>query len=1059
MEGAASGRLSPKGDPSQPATLRGPPHPEPRAEYPEPDCLSLKSHISKIEPPDLRDGPGPSDTDSRAEYPEPDCRSVKSHISKIEPPDLRDGPGPSDTEGERSGFCEEQLSSCALCRGVLKDPVSFSPGHWFCRHCSSSYWDQAGSPGDPLHPQCGERTRAGPQTDSQSRAAADAGLQQLLEEHQISLRSRCERVTEGTDATGSGTLLNQIYTELYITEGPSEEVQTQHEVRQLEASRSLQDAPIRCHDIFRASAEQPGAIRVVLTSGVAGVGKTFSVLKFTLDWAQGLENQDVGLVALLSFRELNLLRGGRLSLLGLLAAFHPTLQALGAEQLAACRLVLIFDGLDESRLDLDFSSSPVLTDPTQSSPLSWLLASLIRGDLLPSALVWITSRPAAANRIPPAWVDRLTEVRGFSDPQKEEYFSRRFRDQELSSRMVSHIRSSRSLHTMCAVPVFCWISASVLEHLLGSRQTEELPSTMTQLYAHFLLVQTHRKRNKYPDAQQASPGQLAPADRDLLLRLGRLAFQHLETGSIMFYQDDLERCGLEVSEALLYSGVCTEIFRKENVIFQRAIYSFVHLSVQEFLAALYLLHCYSQRDLEGLRRFLGDDYSYSSLDDFLKRAMVKSCESPNGHLDLLVRFLHGLSLDSNQRLLAGLLGPNHSSPETIQRIKNNLKEISVYDISPDRSINVFHCLMEIRDLSVFQEIQEFLKSKNRSEKKLSEMQCSALAFMLQMSDEVLDELDLEHYNTTKEGKHRLIPAVRNCKKARLAGCELSEHHCEVVASALKSNPSHLIDLDLSQNVLEDSGVEHVSAGLENPNCKLEILRMRGCRMSEIGSAAVVSALKSNPSHLTELNLTWNDLSDCVMKELSSFLQSPLCGLKNLRLNGCRLSEVGFAALISALKFNPSLLKKLDLTGNIITESMVKELSSFLQSPAGGLKALRMEKCNLSEVSCACLASALKSNPSHLTELDLSWNHLTDAGVKELSSFLQSPLCGLETLRLKNCSLSEVSCAALASALRSNPSHLTELDLTWNDLKQSDIQQLLDLKQNPHYKLKTLRWKW
>ncbi|CAG5917198.1 unnamed protein product [Menidia menidia] len=843
MEGAASGRLSPKGDPSQPASLRGPPHPELRAKYPEPDCLSVKSHRSKNEPPDLQDGPGPSDTEPREEYPEPDY--------------LRDGPGPSDTEGGRSGFCEEQLSSCALCRGVLKDPVSFSPGHWFCRHCSSSYWDQAGSPGDPLHPQCGERTRAGPQTDSQSRAAADAGLQQLLEEHQISLRSRCERVTEGTDATGSGTLLNQIYTELYITEGPSGEVQTQHEVRQLEASRSLQDAPIRCHDIFRASAEQPGAIRVVLTSGVAGVGKTFSVLKFTLDWAQGLENQDVGLVALLSFRELNLLRGGRLSLLGLLEAFHPTLQALGAEQLAACRLVLIFDGLDESRLDLDFSSSPVLTDPTQSSPLSWLLASLIRGDLLPSALVWITSRPAAANRVPPACVDRLTEVRGFSDPQKEEYFSRRFRDQELSSKMVSHIRSSRSLHTMCAVPVFCWISASVLEHLLGSQQTEELPSTMTQLYAHFLLVQTHRKRNKYPEAQQAGPGQLAPADRDLLLRLGRLAFQHLETGSIMFYQEDLERCGLE-----------------------------------EFLAALYLLHCYSQRDLEGLRRFLGDDYSYSSLDDFLKRAMVKSCESPNGHLDLL------------------------------------------------------------------------------------------------MSDEVLDELDLEHYNTTKEGKHRLIPAVRNCKKARLAGCELSEHHCEVVASALKSNPSHLIDLDLSQNVLEDSGVEHVSAGLENPNCKLEILRMRGCRM-----------------------------------------------------------------------FNPSLLKNLDLTGNTISDCVMKELSSFLQSPLCGLKALKMEYCDLSEVSCACLAPALKSKPSHLTELDLSWNHLTDAGVKELSSFLQSPLCGLETLRLKSCSLSEVSCAALASALRSNPSHLTELDLTWNDLKQSDVQQLLDLKQNPHYKLKTLRWKW
>ncbi|XP_038564499.1 ribonuclease inhibitor-like [Micropterus salmoides] len=204
--------------------------------------------------------------------------------------------------------------------------------------------------------------------------------------------------------------------------------------------------------------------------------------------------------------------------------------------------------------------------------------------------------------------------------------------------------------------------------------------------------------------------------------------------------------------------------------------------------------------------------------------MEKSLQSENGHLDLFVRFLHGLSLESNQRLLGGLLGQTDNGLEIFQRAINNLKVMNMNWISPDRSINIFHCLTEMNDHSVHQEIQEFLKLENRSEKELSEIHCSALAYMLQMSEEVLDELDLKKYNTSDEGRRRLIPAVRNYREARLCGCGLSETHCEVVASALKSNPSHLRELDLSNNNLQDSAVRLLSAGLESPNCRLETLR-------------------------------------------------------------------------------------------------------------------------------------------------------------------------------------------------------------------------------------------
>ncbi|XP_062270944.1 NACHT, LRR and PYD domains-containing protein 3-like [Scomber scombrus] len=952
------------------------------AESPVSSRLSVKSDWSKESPPNFSNEPGPSDTKDqyqRAESVISSCLSMKSDWSKDSPPNFSNEHGPSDTT---EGLVEEQLSCCSLCQDVLKDPVSTSCGHWFCRQCITSYWDQSASSGDSSCPQCGKRsrTRPGLQTDSQtSTVQTSVDLQDILEEHQISLGVISQNLTEETDEARSETYRNSIFTEVYITEGQSEDINTQHEVWKLETASKmnpLHDAPIKCQDIFKVLPDQQKHIRVVLMNGVAGVGKTFSVLNFTLDWAQRSNNQDISLLILFSFRELNLIKDEQYSLLMLIHVFYPTLQKLTAEKLAVCKVLFIFDGLDESRLSLDFNNSEVVSDVTQKSSVSVLLTNLIKGKLLPSALIWITSRPAAANQIPPSCVDRVTEVRGFTEAQEEEYFRRRFSDEKQSSTIISHIKTSRSLHIMCRIPVFCRITATVLDHMLTSDQRGELPKTLTDLYSHFLLVQTKRKKNKYDEGHETSPQELTEADSELLLKLGRLAFEQLEKGNIMFYQEDLEQCGLDVTEASVLSGVCTQIFKRESVIFQKTVYSFVHLSVQEFLAAVYMYHCYTNWKKEVLEGFLGPEWTTftedgANLELYLRKCLGKALTSKIGHLDLFVRFLHGLSLESNQSLLGDLLGQTDSSPETIQRVINNLKKMNSGDFSPDRSINIFHCLMEMNDRSVHQEIQEFLKSENRSEKELSEIHCSALAYMLQMSEEVLDELDLRKYNTSQEGRRRLIPAVRNCRKARLQSCSLSEVSCASLASALKSNPSHLRELDLSNNKLQDSGLNHLCDFVENPNCRLKTLRLDDCGLTEISCGSLASALKSNPSHLRELDLSHNELQDSGVKLLCDFLEHPHCRLETLGLN----------------------------------------------------------KCGFSKISCASLASALKSNPSHLSDLDLSENKLQDSGMNQLCDGLESPHCKLETLRLRYCGLTDNSWAFLATALHTNPSHLRELSIS------------------------------
>ncbi|XP_055767654.1 NACHT, LRR and PYD domains-containing protein 12-like [Salvelinus fontinalis] len=864
------------------------------------------------------------------------------------------------------------------------------------------------------------------------------------------LKKKFQCVFEGIAKQGNPTLLNKIYTELYITEGGTGEVNNEHELRQIETTTRKQARPetaIKCNDIFKPLTGQDKRIRTVLTKGVAGIGKTVSVQKFILDWAEGKANQDVQFVFSFPFRELNLMKEDKHTLIELLNHFSMETKQSGISNYDKYKVLFIFDGLDECRLPLDFQKNKICWDVTESTSVDVLLTNLIKGNLLPSALLWITTRPAAANKIPSGCVHQVTEVRGFNDPQKEEYFRKRFSDEDLASRIISHIKTSRSLHIMCHIPVFCWISATVLEHMLEHKR-EEMPKTLTEMYTHFVVFHTKQKNEKYLGKEETGPHW----NKESILSLGKLAFQQLVKGNLIFYEEDLKEAGIDVSEASMYSGLCTQLFKEECGLYQDKVYCFVHLSIQEFLAAVYVFLSFINNNENVMNKLKTKDQPEVT---FYKSAVYKALQSETGNLDLFLRFLLGLSLESNQKYLQGLLTKTRSSSqshaETVKYIKKKIRD----NPSPERSINLFHCLNELNDHSLVEEIQSFLRSGSLSRANLSPAQWSALVFVLLTSEKELDVFDLKKYSRSEKGLLRLLPVVKVSRVVLLSGCGVTEEGCASLVSALKSNPSHLRELDLSNNDLKDSGVKLLSAGLRNPHCKLETLRLSGCLVTEEGCASLVSALRSNPSHLRELDLRNNDLKDSGVKLLSAGLGNPHCKLETLRLSRCLVTEEGCASLVSALRSNPSHLRELDLSNNDLKDSGVKLLSDGLGNPHCKLETLRLSGCLVTEEGCASLVSVLRSNSSHLRELDLSNIDLKGSGVKLLSAGLGNPHCKLETLRLSGCLVTEEGCASLVSALRSNPSHLRELDLSYNHPGDSGVRLLSAGLEDPHCRLEKL----
>ncbi|XP_036416270.1 protein NLRC3-like isoform X2 [Colossoma macropomum] len=788
------------------------------------------------------------------------------------------------------------------------------------------------------------------------------------------LRVQYESILIGNSQTGHKKFLENIYTDLIIVQNESGGVIQEHEVMQMEMSSNRPDGEeicVTCSELFKV---QPGTgrrNRKVLTMGIAGVGKTVSVNKFILDWAKGEENQDITFIFPLPFRELNLKKDKKFSLIELLNdCFFSSKTGLKSLPEDDGKVLFIFDGLDECRFPLCFEDGEEVKDINEKTSVGSLITNLTNRNLLPFALIWITCRPAAAHLIPRDYINLVTEVRGFNDEQKEAYFSKYF-NEDMAKKIVSHIKKSRSLHIMCQIPVFCWISATVLQPLMAQDSNKDIPTTLTGMYISFLLQQKNLMKKKYSEKTTTVGAEL------IILKLGELAFCNLESGTLIFYEDDLRKCGIDVSDGTVFSGVCTQIFSHQEGVSERNVFSFVHLSVQESLAALYVHHSHCNKKMNAFKQgtFLNKlKWINKRITDLHKCVVKKALQSENGHLDLFLRFLIGLSLEDSQQVLTELLPNLKIKVENVRDTADYIKMKLHEEMSSDRRMNLFHCLSEMKDNSLTTEIQKHLNSEDPSTQDLSSPQWSALVFVLLMSEETQEKFELKKYKPSEEGLRRLLPVVKNTRRALLASCNLGVKICEDLKSVLKLENSSLKELDLSNNDLLDSGVELLSAGLKSSHCKLEILRLALCSIGKKTCDHLESVLKLETSSLKELDISNNDLQDSGVEVLSAGLKSSNCKLEILRLSGCMITEVGCSSLAKALSSNHSHLKELDLTYNHPEESGVKLLSARLEDLQCTLNTLRVEhggeiriKPGLTKYSCEL---SLDPNTAH-THLSLS----------------------------------------------------------------------------------------
>ncbi|XP_069461369.1 NACHT, LRR and PYD domains-containing protein 3-like isoform X2 [Ambystoma mexicanum] len=841
---------------------------------------------------------------------------------------------------------------------------------------------------------------------------------------------------EQADRMGEHMILNERYAKLLILKKYRPEKEKKHELRScgkrhLEMMAKRSTMSYSCIGDFFAPEKDWHVHRTVVLQGAAGIGKTTTARKIMLDWGSGELFQDrFEYVFYIHCREHNQ-SGGLQTIADLISHSCDGEMPLSMDEIEADPKTVLFiiDGFDELKVPKDF-----LHD--SKSPGEKTLIHLIRKRYLSQSYLLITTRPTAVETLMQCVKDeRFAEILGFSEEERKEYFSRFFKN-EFHVKAFKIVKENEVLFTMCFVPIVCWIVCTVLQQQMEEHKDFVYASrTTTSVYMSFLSSAL---------AQQCS-GSEQPITGTSLKRLCALANEGVYEQKVLFTKEDITRHGLDMP-AIRSLFLNNHMFKKIHKHY--TLYSFLHLSFQEFFAALFYLLGEDKASAGPGQCPEGDVKSL--LDDYRNQKQ--------NHLALTVRFLFGLL-----------------NKEGLEEMEETFKWKTSSDLKPtlqtwiqqeigqgcceitDQQMDLLHCLYEIQDKEFVEQAMEHVEAiqvtRSSLQRKLSVMDCRVLAFCVKNAP-VHTNIDISDIPLTLEHVRALTPGLAKCPSLRLAWCEITGSCCAALSPALKQNQS-LTELDLSDNELGGSGVTKLCEVLKDTSCKIQKLGLQRCCLTGSCCAALSSVLKQNHSFM-ELNLRWNELGDSGMADLCKGLKDPSCKIHKLWLVECSLTGSCCAALSSVLKQNQSLME-LDLSWNKLGDSGVTELCEGLKDPGCKMQKLGLAWCEITGSCCADLSSVLKQNQS-LTELDLSDNILKDSGVTELCEGLKYPGCKIQKLRLDSCNLTGSCCAALSSALKQNQS-LTELELTVNDLGDSGVTELCEGLKDPGCRIQTLGLAW
>ncbi|XP_064582016.1 NLR family CARD domain-containing protein 3 isoform X2 [Zonotrichia leucophrys gambelii] len=881
----------------------------------------------------------------------------------------------------------------------------------------------------------------------------------MVQKHLESLQSSCGNGLE------TGAL--QRLTNLLLVEGLTDIQQKEHDILQVETTKGLPSTSksIPLEKLFLPLSKLSIPPRISVTVGVAGIGKSTLVKLFVCSWAKGEISRDILFVLPLTFKELN--THEKLSAERLLSSACPPVPA------GAARTLLILDGLDEFKTPLDFSNAAVCTDPKKEIQVDNLITNIIRGNLLQEASVWVTARPAAAGQIPSGLVDRMTEIRGFGAAEMKDFLDHMFLDnRDLSSQVLQHIRANRSLHVLCTIPGFCRISASSVAYFLkhSSDQSQEapvVPRTLSEIYSYYFKMALSGDWQEKP-REALRIEQAVNTSKKLVGSLGRLAFSGLLRRKHVFYEQDMKAHGIDLS--LLHSCLCTRLLLKEDMPASTAYY-FSHLTIQEFLAALYY-YTAAKRAIFDL--FVESGVSWPKLGflSHFRNAAQRALQAEDGQLDVFMRFLSGLLSPPVNRLLSGWLllqdeqeGWRSQAVDALQGCLQAEHAVSW------RAVNAMRCLQELQHTDTAQAVEEALRSGTLAGM-LTPINCSALAYLLQVSDVCLEEVNLSScltYNVCK----RLLSQLLFCHSLRLDNNQFKDDVMELLGSVLSGKDCQIQRLSLAENQISNKGAKALARSLL-VNRSLMVLDLRSNAIGPTGAKALADALKKNQI-LLSLNLQHNSikedgaafLAEALLTNhrlLTLHLQKNAVGaqgarnmaealkqnrsLRELILSSNSVGDSGSIALAEALRVNHS-LQCLDLQSNSISSAGVTALTTALCSNRG-LLSLNLQWNFIQAKTATALAQALQSNSS-LVSLDLQENTIGDEGMAALSAALKVNTT-LADLHLQVASVGAAGAQALAEALMVNKS-LQVLDLRGNSLGPAGAKAVANaLKVN-----RSLRW--